>query len=195
MLNLINPLVFNIMKKLFIPIAVIVFLIVAFASCKKIVSSVFGGTDVNVPAVELTIPVIIAVTTNEISLGSIQQHINIDSVIKANTAGIFGINVVSSIKVKEIKFTLGNADALNNLANFKNARVTIQSNTNNAPVDLFSLNFADTYAAAYTFTPASSPELLGYLNGNTIIYTIYGTMRRTTSKTLNMMIAITLRAN
>lgn len=183
------------MKKLFIPIAVIVLLIVAFASCKKIVSSVFGGTDVNVPAVELTIPVIIAVTTNEISLGSIQQHINIDSVIKANTAGIFGINAVSSIKVKEINFTLGNADALNNLSNFKNARVTIQSNSNNTPLEIFSLNFADAYAAAYTYIPAASPELLGYLNGNTITYNIYGTMRRTTSKPLNVQIAITLRAN
>ena len=183
------------MKKLLIPIAIIVLFFVAFASCKKIVSSVFGGTDVKVPAVELTIPVILAITTNEISLGSIQQHINVDSLIKANTAGIFGINAVSSIKVKEVNFSLTNADALNNLSNFKNARVMLQSNNVNTPVELFSLDFADTYASSYNYIPAASPELLSYFRGNTITYSFYGTMRRTTSKPLNMIISVTLRAN
>lgn len=167
----------------------------ALLSCKKIVSAIFKGTDINVPSVQITIPVILAVTSNEISLGSFSQQINVDSLVRANTGGVFGINVVSSIKLKEASLSITNADALNNLSNFESVRVTLQSNVNNSPVEIISIIFPDSFASSYSYVPASSTELLPYLKGTTITYNIFGKVRRITSKPLNLVVQVTLRAN
>lgn len=183
------------MRKVFISIFASTILLAGFSSCKKLIAAVFGGTDVNVPEVQVTIPAVIAVTSNEISLGSFSFYFNLDSIVKANTAGVFGANAVNSIKVKQVKITITNADQFNNLANFQSARVTLQSNTNTTPAELFSVIFADTYASTYTYTPTNSPELLSYIKGSNISYTIYGKTRRTTNKPLTMVVAVTLRAD
>ena len=183
------------MKKLFISLFIACVLLFQISSCKKIIAAVFGGTDVNVPQVQVTVPTVIAVTSNEISLGSFSFYFNLDSVVKANTAGVFGANAVNSIKIKQISINITNADQLNNLANFKNARITLQSNTNNNPAEIFSSTFADTYASTYTYTPTNSPELISYLKGTNISYNVYGTIRRITNKPLTMVIAITLKAD
>lgn len=183
------------MKKLFISLFIACVLLLQISSCKKIIAAVFGGTDVNVPQVQVTVPTVIAVTSNEISLGSFSFYFNLDSVVKANTAGVFGANAVNSIKIKQISINITNADQLNNLANFKNARITLQSNTNNNPAEIFSSTFADTYASTYTYTPTNSPELISYLKGTNISYNVYGTIRRITNKPLTMVIAITLKAD
>lgn len=183
------------MKKILITIFAAFILLVEFSSCKKLVAAIFQGLDVNVPEVQVTIPTVIAVTSNEIPLGNFSFHFNLDSIVKANTAGVFGVNAVSSIKVKQISINITNADQLNNLSNFESARVTLQSNTNNIPTELFSMTFPDTYASSITTTPTNSPELLAYLSGSDITYNIYGKMRRITSKPLNMVVSVTLRVN
>ncbi len=183
------------MRKVFISIFASTILLTGFSSCKKIVAAIFGGTDVNVPEVQVTIPTVFAVSSNEISLGSFSFSFNLDSIVRANTSGVFGVNAVNSIKVKQVKITINNADQLNNFANFQSARVTLQSNTNNTPAELFSVTFADVFASTYTYTPTNNPELLSYLKGSDISYTIYGKMRRTTNKPLTMVVAVTLRAD
>ena len=183
------------MRKLLILLTSIFLLAAATSSCKKIVSAIFKGTDINVPAIQITIPVILAVTSNEISLGSFSQQINVDSIIKANTAGVFGINAVSSIKLKQASFSISNADALNNLSNFESARVMLQSNTNSSPVEIISINFPDTFSASNSYVPASSPELLPYLKGSNLTYNVFGKVRRITSKPINLLVQVTLRAN
>jgi hypothetical protein len=183
------------MKKILITIFAAFILLVEFSSCKKLVAAIFQGLDVNVPEVQVTIPTVIAVTSNEIPLGNFSFHFNLDSIVKANTAGVFGVNAVSSIKVKQISINITNADQLNNLSNFESARVTLQSNTNNTPTELFSMTFPDTYASSITITPTNSLELLAYLKGSDITYNIYGKMRRITSKPLNMVVSVTLRVN
>ncbi|HEY8690702.1 MAG TPA: hypothetical protein VIM07_15805 [Chitinophagaceae bacterium] len=180
------------MKKIFISFLAAIVLLAA-VSCKKIVSALFQGMDVNVPEVQVTIPTVIAVTPNEVSLGSFSLHFNLDSIIKANTAGVFGVNSVSSIKVKQISITINNADQLNNLSNFERARITLQSNSDSNPAELFSINFPDSYASSFTYTPVNSPDLLPYLKGSDITYNIFGKMRRITTKPLNMTVAVTLR--
>ena len=183
------------MKKITITFLSAIILLVALSSCKKLVSAIFQGLDVNVPEVQVTIPTVIAVTPNEIALGSFSFHFNLDSIIKANTAGVFGVNTVSSIKVKQINISITNADQLNNLANFESARITLQSNIDSNPAELFSVSFPDSYASLFTATPANSPDLLPYLKGSDVTYNIYGKMRRITTKPLNMVVAITLRVN
>jgi len=183
------------MKKLFIPFTALLLVFAGVSSCKKIVSSIFGGTDVTIPPVNVTVPAILAVTANEQSFGSYTQQINLDSTVRANTAGVFGINAVSTIKIKQVTISISNADALNNLSNFENARVTLNSNSNPATADLFTVTFPDQNTATYTFTPSTSTELLPYLKGNSITYTVYGKNRRITSKPLQMQVSVILRAN
>ena len=183
------------MNKKYISFIVIILFVIGFSSCSKIVGAIFGGTDVEVPVVNFSIPVIIVLTPDEITLGTFTQSINLDSLVRSKTGGVFGANVVSSVKVKKVTIILTNADQFNNISNFKSARVTLQSNSINTPVQLFSVLFGDTYASSYTFTADDSPELLSYLNGNTISYTLYGAIRRITNKPLEMLVNVTLRAN
>ena len=174
-------------------LSVMLLVIAGFSSCGKIVEKVFPGVDANAPEIQLTIPIVPVVLPNEFSLGSFTTQINLDSTIRANTAGVFGIGVVSSIKVKEIVITLPNGDNLNNLANFETARVTFTAPNNSTPLTVASLAFPDTYATSSTYTPADSPDLLEYLKGSEVTYTVYGRARRITTKPLNMTVSVTLR--
>jgi hypothetical protein len=183
------------MRKIFIPVIVFLAFLTGFTACSKIAAAVFGGTDVEVPAAEFTIPILLAVAPNELSFGSYSQHINLDSAVKANTAGVFGINVVNSIKVKQVNMVLANPDALNNLSNFETVRVTLSSDTQNSPVELFAAVFPDTNSSTYLIAPTNSPELLSYLRGSLITYHIYGKNRRITSKPLTLQVTVTLRVN
>lgn len=180
------------MKKVLITLTASFVLLFAFSSCKKVAENIFQGLDVKVPDVNVTIPIIIAVTPNEISLGSFSFNYNLDSIVRANTGGVFGANAVNLIKIKQININITNADQLNNLANFQSARFTLHSNTNTTPIEFFSQTFPDTFASSFTFTPTNSAELLTYLKGSSITYTIYGKMRRITTKPLNLVISTTI---
>lgn len=183
------------MKKIIIPILAAIVMVTGISSCKKVISTLFQGMDVNLPAVQVTIPSVIAVTPSEFPLGSFSMHFNLDSIVKASTAGVFGVNSVSSIKVKQISIIINNADQLNNLSNFESARITLQSNMDNNPAELFSITFPDSYATTFTTTPVNSPELLSYLKGSDIMYNVYGKMRRITTKPLSITIEVTIRVN
>jgi hypothetical protein len=181
------------MKKLTISLFAPLAVLISVTSCKKIIDQVFPGIDAKVPEIQLTIPPIPIVTQNEFSLGSYTAYFNLDSTIKANTADVFGIGVVSSIKVKEITVSLSNADNLNNLSNFESARVAIFSNTRTDAVNVATLNFPDTNSSSITFTPTDSPELLDFLKGSQLSYNVFGKARRPTIKPLNMLISVTIR--
>jgi hypothetical protein len=166
-----------------------------FFSCKKVIKSVFGGTDITIPEYDVTIPAVAVVTSYEVKVGTYSYEFNLDSAIRSNTAGLFGANAVNSIKLKRAIIIIKNSDSLNNLANFDSARVTIESNTNNVPVNLFSVGFPDSLASNYSETPANSPELISYLKGSNIIFTMYGILRRATTKPLNVAIDVVVRAD
>jgi hypothetical protein len=181
------------MKKLLITVSVALILIINVTSCKKIIEQVFPGLDVKVPEIQLTIPAIPFVPPNEISLGSYTAYFNLDSTIKANTGNVFGVGVVSSIKVKEVFVSLANADDLNNLSNFESARVTLSSNSRRDPTNVTTLNFPTSNTSSATFPQSDSPELLDYLKGTEITYNVYGKARRATLKPLNMTVSVTVR--
>ncbi|MEO8415348.1 MAG: hypothetical protein ABI472_16935 [Ginsengibacter sp.] len=183
------------MKKLVMNFLIAGAILVHLSSCKKLIAAVYGGSDVTVPEFKMTIPKIYSVSPKEIPMGSYSFYFNLDSAVKANTGGIFGANAVNSIKIKKITIKIINPDADDNLANIDSVRVTLQSATNNIPVELFNIGFPDTYANTYDYTTANSPELVNYLKGNTIIYNVYGKMRRVTNKTLSMAVDATLRAD
>lgn len=181
------------MKKVLLSVSLFVF-VVAGISCKKIKEAIFPLIDVNLPSFQFAVPAIPIVLSSEASLGSFSVNFNLDSLIRANTAGAFGAGAVSTVKVKKIVVSLTNADAANNLANFESARFTFSSNTKTTPVEIATFSFPDTFSTTYTAEPANSPELKDYLLGSELTYTLYGKARRTTSKALNFNVAVTLSA-
>lgn len=181
------------MKKSTIVLSISVLILVSIVSCKKIIDKIFPGVDTTVPDIQLTIPIIPLVPPNEITFGTFSTKINLDSTIRANTNGFFGIGAVSSIKVKQIVVSLTNADGLNNLSNFETARVSLVAPNNSIPVDVAALSFPDVNSSSQTFTPTDSPELLDYMKGSEVTYTIYGKARKITTKPLSMAVSVTIR--
>ncbi|KAA9037204.1 hypothetical protein FW778_17405 [Ginsengibacter hankyongi] len=165
------------------------------SSCKKVLAAVYGGTDVTVPQFQLILPQIYSVPPGEIPLGSYSYYINLDSSVRASTGGVFGANAVNSVKIKKVTIKITNPDAYDNLANIDSARVTLQSSSNNNPLQLFTIGFPATYDDTYDYTTSNSPELLPYVKGNIIIYNVFGKLRTPTNKPLGLTVDVTLRAN
>ena len=183
------------MKRLILISLVAATVLVNLSSCKKVLAAVFGGTDVAVPQFQFTVPPIYTILPGEIPLGSYSFNFNLDSTVRAKTGGVFGANAVNSIKIKQIIIKITNPDAYNNLANIDSVRVTLQSSSNNNPVELFKIGFPNTYADTYDYTTTNSPELLSYIKGNTISCNVFGKMRTVTNKSLGLTVDVTLRAN
>ncbi|CAN5162099.1 hypothetical protein BH09BAC2_BH09BAC2_13980 [soil metagenome] len=175
---------------------IILFSIVAMIfGCKKLVKAVFTGADVNAPTVQITIPVIPLTTGSEINLGTYSASFNLDSSVKAKTGGLFGADILTSIKIKQVTITNTNADDLNNLSNFEYVRVALYSDNNPTVINALTINSTDTYASTITVNPTDSPDLLPYLQGSRITYTVYGKNRRPTTKPLDFTINILVRVN
>jgi len=88
--------------------------------------------------------------------------------------------------------TVANPDDLNNLSNFEYTRIALSSNTNQNPVNAITLNFPDTPTATLTVNPTDSPELISYLKGTELIYTVYGKGRRITTKPMTITLSVTV---
>jgi hypothetical protein len=178
-------------KVLFIFFGVVV-LLSGISSCKKVANAIFKGFEVSVPDIQIALKEIPIVSPFEIPIGQFPYKFNLDSVVRSKTAGVFGANDVSSIKVKQFNINITNADQQNNISNFQSLRVTLQSNTNNNPAEIFSAVFPDTYAATFT-APGNDTELLSYLKGSDIVYNMYAKNRRITTKPLSIIISVTIR--
>lgn len=172
---------------------------VTVTGCKKLISSIFPGIDVDAPAITVQIPATLPfpgapVPTDEVPVGTFSQSFNFDSTIKAKTSGNFSAADVTSVQLKQIAFNLNNADQQNNLANFKSVRFTLSSNTNSSVADLGTINFPDSTASSYTYIPVNTPDLRPYLNGSQLTYSVYGRLRRYTTVPMQMTVIVTLKA-
>jgi hypothetical protein len=190
------------MKKVAGSVLLVVLMVAAIASCKKIVNAVFPGVDVDVPEVIFTVPAPpplppgFPVPTSEQSIGSLSQSFNLDSAVKAKTNGEFGASDVTSVKIKQIVFNMSNADEQNNFSNFESARFTLASNTSqNLPeIEVAALTFPQTYTSLVTYNALdNAPELRSYLNGSKLTYNVYGKLRRYTTKALSISVKVTMK--
>lgn len=187
------------MKKIIVPVVLLVLITTLSVSCKKIISNIFNGFDAEVPAISVTIPPIqppfpgFPVPDNEIPVGSFKQKFDLDSTIKANTAGAFGAGDVNSIKIKKVTFSLKDADQNNNLSNFESVRINFSSTSNQNAVQIASFTFPNTYTISETIvSDANTPELIDYLKGNELTYNVFGKLRRYTTKPLKLSVNVTL---
>lgn len=161
-------------------------------SCQDIRQKLLPAFSVNIPAISLTIGPIRFVSEKEIPIGALRTHINMDSTIKANTAGAFGADDVQSVKVKKLVVKLSNADDENNFSNFESARMKLFSNNDTSAVDIAVIQFPDTYSDSVTVEPTNSPEISNYLRGSELAYNLYWKNRRPTTKPMKLTARITL---
>jgi soluble cytochrome b562 len=183
------------MKKAFLNVSLFAISAIGLTSCDDIAKELMKPFDVPVSNVTLTIP-IVTNTLTESSLGATTTSFNMDSAIKANTANVFSINAVNSIKISAVTINLTNADATNNISNFETVRVAFNTNNNTTQTTIGSKAIVDNNAATNTSTTidiTNSPELKDYLKGSTTMtYTLFAKARRPTTHTLNAVISVTL---
>jgi hypothetical protein len=182
------------MKKLFVT-ATVALMTLTTISCKKTILSLFPGFDVKIPDMQVTIPPIPIVLGDEIQIGSLTSHFNLDSTIRANTSNVFNISHVSSMKVSSMVATLSNGNVLNNLSNFESGRLLISSNTNATPVSLASFSFPTTETYTFAGNTENAPDIVSYYTGTEITYQLYGKLRRPTTQQLNQTVSTTIRVN
>ncbi|HEX8357592.1 MAG TPA: hypothetical protein VF610_09280 [Segetibacter sp.] len=172
------------------------FLIVGFLllsvvlSCRQLQEKLLPAFNVNIPAIKLTVPPLPIVSDKEIPVGALKTPINMDSTIKANTAGTFGAVSVHIVRVKKLVILATNADPANNLSNFETARMAIFSDT--ASIDIATIQFPETFADSITIVPAASPDITKYLKGSNLAYNLYWKNRKKTNKFLKLEVRITL---
>lgn len=182
------------MKKLGVLFLGLIVIVAGFTSCKKIIDKIFNGVDVKAPEVRIDIPAIPFVVPGEVPVTSTTSF-NLDSVIKANTAGVFGASDVKSVKLKQVQIDLPAGDALNNLSNFQSVRVELSSDKNTTPIEIVNFTFDDTYAVSKTLAVTNNVDLLPYLTGSQLSYTMYGRVRKPTTKPLTFVTQVTLRVD
>ena len=173
-------------------IAGLVLLMMVFAgcTCNEVKEKLLPSFNVNIPDINLTVPPLPLVTNEEIPVGALKTHINMDSTIKARTAGTFGAGAVHFVKVKKLVIKALNADQNNNLSNFESARMRIYSDTTST--DIAVINFPTTYSDSITVIPAASPDISNYLRGSNLAYNLFWKNRKTTGKFLKLNVKVTI---
>jgi len=174
-----------------------ILIIINFCSCRagiknEIKKKLLPSFNVNIPDIHLGIPPISFVSGKEIPIGALKTPINLDSTIRANTAGTLGATAITSVTVKKIEIKLKNATEANNLANFESARMRIYSNNDTAAADIAIINFPDVYSDSLTVIPENRPEISNYLKGSQLGYNLFWKNRRATTKFLKLVVRVTL---
>ncbi|MCU7550543.1 hypothetical protein OCK74_15600 [Chitinophagaceae bacterium LB-8] len=164
---------------------------IAFSSCEKIKEKIFDSFSANGADYEFTIPII--ANTNEATLSTTTVNFNVDSAIKANTKGFFGVGILKQINPEEVTLNLLNANDLNNLANFESFKVQVTTPSNSTPTVIASMTNPDTYAATTKLTVDNSKDLLDLLKASSITYKVIGKARRITTQPLKAQLIVKLK--
>lgn len=163
--------------------------IVTLSACSKI-RDLFPAFNTNIPPIEVTVPPSVAVGIETSFSNTV--NFNLDSAIKAHTANVFGVDALTSVKVKNIKVEITNADALNDLSNFETLGFKFSSNTEANPAEIVTATIPNTPASVIDLPTDNCPELKTYLKGSALTFTATTKTRKVISKSLNALITVTL---
>jgi hypothetical protein len=165
-------------------------LLLTTGGCKKLKSQLFQAFTTGSISQDIDIP-IVGDTNTFTDRGSIIHNFNMDSLIKAESGGTFGLNDISKITVNEAKLVVKNADAGNNFANFEKGRLRFNTNAGGTPtVDIATGLNPDIYSETWIMPSIASVNLKDYLKGTQLNYTLALKARRATSKILNCTLNI-----
>jgi hypothetical protein len=156
-------------------------------SCTKIGNALQYNLALQSGSVTVAIPPM----TNTGSIASVDagsNTINIDSFIKAHTAGLLGVANIQSVKLTSCTITVQNGNSANNFANFESCSAAFSSNAESTPYSVNIADNPDAYATSLTMPVDTAIELKNYLVGNQFNYSVGGKLRRSTTDTLNCTI-------
>lgn len=159
-------------------------------NCNTLKEKLLPSFTVDIPEIILSVPPLPAVVKEEMPVGALKTHINLDSTIRANTRGLFGAGAVHIVKVKKVVIRAINADDKNNLSNFESARMTVYNDT--ASTNIANIVFPKTFTETVTSTSGNSPDISNYLRGSTLAYNVYWKNRKVTKKFLKLKVVVTV---
>jgi hypothetical protein len=163
---------------------------IVVARCNNITEQLLPAFTVTIPPIKLAIPPIPILTGKEIPVGALKAPINMDSTIKAKTAGTLGAAAVHSVKVNRITLRLQNGDRTNNLANFESARIRIYTDT--ASTDIAVINFPSTGTDSLVVVPKEKEDISKFLKGSYLSYNLFWQNRKPTTRRLLLDVSIAL---
>jgi len=167
------------------PLAAVFCAMVSFQSCTKIGQLLHFDLSMQTQSVTVDIPP----ASGVISVGPVVTSYNVDSFIKASTAGQLGVANIKSVKMSSCVMTINNPTPQNNFANFESASATAFSNTDTNPYTISITNNPNTYASTLNL-PVDQTELSPYL-GSQFTYSFTGKLRRATTAKMNVTITFT----
>lgn len=157
-------------------------------SCTKIANLLTFRLGMQTKSFDFSIPV--TTDTGTMAVGPVMTSFNVDSFVKANTAGQFGASNIKSVKLSSVVLTLNNADAANNFQNFSFVDVDFSSNTNGTPYNMSIANNPDSYSATLSLPVDTTVNLATYL-GNEFTYSVRGRLRKGTTKQIDCTATVT----
>ena len=116
-------------------------------SCEKLKDAIFPAFVTQAADIEFTVPAITVTGTGGI-VSSTTTHLKLDSIIQAETHGVFSIDNVSAVRIEDMTLTVLNPDASNNLSNFQQGTVSFSSNANQAATQIGTSTIADVFASS-----------------------------------------------
>ena len=156
-------------------------------SCTKIGNALQYDLALQSGSVTVAIPPM-ANAGSSASVDAGSNTINIDSFIKAHTAGLLGVANIQSVKLTSCTVTVQNGNAANNFANFESCNAAFSSNAEVIPYQISIADNPDAFATSLTMPVDTTTELKSYLVGNQFNYSVGGKLRRSTTDTLNCTI-------
>ncbi len=156
-------------------------------SCSKIGNLLTFRVGMQTKSFDFTIPI---TTDTAVAIGPVATTFNVDSFIRANTAGQMGSANIKSVKLSSVVLTLNNANAANNFQNFEFVDLAFSSNTNGTPYTMSIANNPDSYSSTLSLPVDTTRDLSSYL-GNEFTYTVRGRLRKPTTQEVNCTAVVT----
>mgnify|MGYP003578649896 FL=1 len=173
------------MKKVFLFLTLAATTVFGLTSCEKLKDSLFEAFEIPY-SFEVTIPVVTN-TTTELTLGQTAVRFNLDSVIRANTANVFGAEVVGNIQMKELAFEVIDGNASSNLTNFSYVKMEVSSG-NSTPVVIGPYNIPSTATSSVSFPVTNSFNIKSMFSGSTVNFKITGKAQKETTQAMKVRI-------
>lgn len=162
---------------------------IAAVACNKkdeIVKQLFQAFTTQTFTVPFEVPAITFAPASIDSVAQAGEPMNLDSLVRAETDGAFSLDDVTAVYLDELKISLSNADADNNLANFEHLKLTLKSvDPAIAEVQVCNTTLPDAYVAERSLPIYDDRDLKPILASRGIVYLTGVSARRNTSKVLN----------
>lgn len=173
------------MKKRFLFLTVAATALFTLSSCEKLKDSLFEAFEIPY-SFEVDIPVVTN-TTTELTLAETAVRFNLDSVIRANTANVFGADVVGNVQMKELAFEVIEGNATSNLTNFSYVKMEVSSGSS-TPVVIGPFNIPSTATSSVSFPVTNSFNVKSLFSGATSNFKITGKAQKETTQVMKVRI-------